>query len=72
MLRRSLRRMLRYPSMTILLVGMPVVLLLLFVFVFGQTLGAGCDQEAEQFQPSFLGERTEGGDGAFLIHRYFP
>ena len=41
MLRRSLRRMLRYPSMTIILVGMPIVLLLLFVFVFGQTLGAG-------------------------------
>lgn len=41
MTRRSLRRVVRYPSMTLLLVGMPVVFLLLFVFVFGQTLGAG-------------------------------
>ncbi len=41
MLRRQLRHMLRYPSMTALLVGMPVVFLLLFVYVFGGTLGAG-------------------------------
>jgi len=41
MLRRQLRRMLRYPSMTLLLAGMPVVFLLLFVYVFGGTLGAG-------------------------------
>jgi ABC-2 type transport system permease protein len=41
MLRRSLKRMLRYPSMTLLLAGMPVVFLLLFVYVFGGTLGAG-------------------------------
>ncbi|MFG1846315.1 ABC transporter permease [Micromonospora carbonacea] len=41
MLRRSLRRMLRYPSMTVTLVAMPVVFLLLFVYVFGGTLGAG-------------------------------
>jgi ABC-2 type transport system permease protein len=41
MLRRNLRRMVRYPSMTLLLVGMPIVFLLLFVYVFGATLGAG-------------------------------
>ena len=41
MLRRNLRHMLRYPSMTVMLVGMPVVFLLLFVYVFGGTLGAG-------------------------------
>ena len=41
MLRRNLKRMLRYPSMTLLLVGMPVVFLLLFVYVFGGTLGDG-------------------------------
>jgi ABC-2 type transport system permease protein len=41
MLRRSLRHMLHYPSMTLMLVGLPVVLLLLFVYVFGGTLGAG-------------------------------
>ena len=41
MLRRNLRHLLRYPSMTLMLVGMPVVFLLLFVYVFGGTLGAG-------------------------------
>ena len=41
MLRRQLRHMLRYPSMTLQLVGMPIVFLLLFVYVFGGTLGAG-------------------------------
>jgi ABC-2 type transport system permease protein len=41
MLRRNLRRMLRYPSMTLVLIGIPVILLLLFVYVFGGTLGAG-------------------------------
>ncbi|MGH8827485.1 MAG: ABC transporter permease, partial [Jiangellaceae bacterium] len=41
MLRRNLRRMARYPSLTLMLVGMPVVFLLLFVYVFGGTLGAG-------------------------------
>jgi ABC-2 type transport system permease protein len=41
MLRRQMRHMIRYPSLTVMLVGMPVVLLLLFVYVFGGTLGAG-------------------------------
>ena len=41
MLRRNLRRLQRYPSMTLLLVGMPIVFLLLFVYVFGGQLGAG-------------------------------
>ncbi|MGW9194104.1 ABC transporter permease [Micromonospora chersina] len=46
MLRRNLKRMLRYPSMTVMLVGMPVVFLLLFVYVLGGTLGAGLDATA--------------------------
>jgi ABC-2 type transport system permease protein len=41
MLRRQLRHMLRYPSLTVLVVGMPVIFLLLFVFVFGGTMGSG-------------------------------
>lgn len=41
MLRRSVKHMLRYPSMTLILVGMPVAFLLLFVYVLGGTLGAG-------------------------------
>jgi ABC-2 type transport system permease protein len=41
MLRRNLRRMRRYPSLTFFIAGIPVILLLLFVYVFGGTLGAG-------------------------------
>jgi ABC-2 type transport system permease protein len=41
MLRRNLRRMRRYPSLTMFIAGIPVVLLLLFVYVFGGTMGAG-------------------------------
>src|ERR1700686_4779776 len=41
MTRRNLRRLLRYPSMTVLLVGMPIVFLLLFVYVFGGQLCHG-------------------------------
>jgi ABC-2 type transport system permease protein len=41
MLRRQLRHMQRYLSVTVFLVGMPIVFLLLFVYVFGGTLGAG-------------------------------
>jgi ABC-2 type transport system permease protein len=41
MLRRNVRRLQRYPSLTLLLVGMPIVFLLLFVYVFGGQLGQG-------------------------------
>ena len=41
MLRRQLRHMQRYLSVTFILIGMPVVFLLLFVYVFGGPLGAG-------------------------------
>ncbi|HEX2361796.1 MAG TPA: ABC transporter permease, partial [Jiangellaceae bacterium] len=41
MLRRNLRRMARYPSLTLYLIGGPIIFLLLFVYVFGETLGAG-------------------------------
>src|SRR3984885_14969917 len=41
MLRRNLRRLRRYPSMTLMLIGLPIVFLLLFVYVFGGQLGAG-------------------------------
>ncbi|MEO8969646.1 MAG: ABC transporter permease [Solirubrobacteraceae bacterium] len=41
MLRRNLRRLRRYPSLTLMLVGMPILFLLLFVYVFGGQLGAG-------------------------------
>lgn len=41
MLRRNLKHMVRYPSVSLLVVGIPVILLLLFVYVFGGTMGAG-------------------------------
>lgn len=51
MFRRSLLRLRRYPSMTLMLIGMPVVFLLLFVYVFGGTMGSGI---------------SGGGRGAYL------
>ncbi|GGX72555.1 ABC transporter permease [Streptomyces hiroshimensis] len=41
MLRRNLKHALRYPSMTISVVVMPVMMLLLFNYVFGGALGTG-------------------------------
>jgi ABC-2 type transport system permease protein len=41
MLRRNLRRLQRYPSLTLILIGMPIVFLLLFVYVFGGQLSNG-------------------------------
>jgi ABC-2 type transport system permease protein len=41
MLGRNLTHMRRYPSLTLMLIGQPVLLLLLFVYVFGGTMGAG-------------------------------
>jgi ABC-2 type transport system permease protein len=41
MVRRNLLHWLRYPSLAIMLVAQPIVFLLLFVYVFGGTLGAG-------------------------------
>jgi ABC-2 type transport system permease protein len=49
MTRRNLRHLLRYPTMMIMVVGVPVLLLLLFVGVFGGALTAG------------LGDSTRGG-----------
>jgi ABC-2 type transport system permease protein len=58
MLRRNLKHQLRYPSMTLLLVGMPIVLLLLFVYVFGGQLGAGFG--AHQGRSAYLGYVVPG------------
>jgi ABC-2 type transport system permease protein len=41
MLWRNLRHALRYPAVTFVVAGIPIVFLLLFVYVFGGTLGAG-------------------------------
>jgi ABC-2 type transport system permease protein len=41
MLRRNLKHMQRYPAMTLMIIVVPVIFLLLFVYVFGGTLGTG-------------------------------
>jgi ABC-2 type transport system permease protein len=54
MIRRQLKRLIRYPSMTIQLIITPVILLLVFVYVLGGTLGNG------------LGGGSGGGRGAYV------
>jgi ABC-2 type transport system permease protein len=56
MLRRNLKHQLRYPSLTLMLAGFPIVFLLLFVYVFGGQLGAG------------LAGHGAGGRGAYLTY----
>jgi ABC-2 type transport system permease protein len=41
MLRRNFKRMLRYPAVSMVVIAVPVIILLLFVYVFGSTLGDG-------------------------------
>jgi ABC-2 type transport system permease protein len=41
MTRRQILHLRRYPSLTLMIIGLPVVFLLLFVYVFGATLGDG-------------------------------
>jgi ABC-2 type transport system permease protein len=45
MLRRNLRRLRRYPSLTIFMAAIPIILLVLFVSVFGHALGAGIGED---------------------------
>ncbi|CAO5255812.1 ABC transporter permease [Frankia sp. AgKG'84/4] len=56
MLRRNLLHIRRYPSLSIMLVAQPIVFLLLFVYVFGGTLGAGLP-----------GQRDGGDRGDYLV-----
>jgi ABC-2 type transport system permease protein len=56
MLRRNLKHQLRYPSLTLMLAGMPIVFLLLFVYVLGGQLGTG------------LGGHGAVGRGAYLTY----
>ena len=44
MLSRNLLHQVRYPALSGFVIGVPVILLLLFVYVFGGTLGAGLPQ----------------------------
>ena len=49
--RRNLKHLVRYPSLTVTLIAMPVIFLLLFVYVFGGTLGAGLPGGAGSADP---------------------
>ncbi|MEU5210438.1 ABC transporter permease [Streptomyces sp. NPDC020742] len=53
MLRRNVKHALRYPSLTFSVVAMPVVILLLFNYVFGGALGSGIAGQPK-------------GDGAYI------
>jgi ABC-2 type transport system permease protein len=46
MLRRNLKHMVRYPTMVMFVIAIPVILMLLFVYVFGGPLGAGLGEIA--------------------------
>ncbi|MEU8783425.1 ABC transporter permease [Streptomyces sp. NPDC048637] len=46
MLRRNLKHALRYPSLTVSVVAMPVMMLLVFTYVFGGALGTGIGKTA--------------------------
>ena len=57
MLRRNLLHIVRYPGLSVFVIAGPVVFLLLFVFVFGGTLGAGLP-----------GVRSAGGREEYLAY----
>ncbi len=46
MLRRNVKRQIRYPSIIVMLIAMPAIFLVLFVYVFGGQLGVGLPQVA--------------------------
>ena len=58
MLRRNLKHQLRYPSLTLMLAGFPIVFLLLFVYVFGGQLGSDLGQSGA----------PHGGRSAYLTY----
>ena len=62
MLRRSLRRMRRYPSLTFFTAVIPVIVLLLFVYVLGGTLGAGLGATAP------IGLPADAGRDAYIAY----
>ncbi|EIV91530.1 ABC transporter permease [Frankia sp. QA3] len=59
MLRRNLLHIRRYPSLSIMLVAQPILFLVLFVYVFGGTLGAGL--------PGLPGEAGGSDRGDYLV-----
>jgi ABC-2 type transport system permease protein len=60
MLRRQLRHLLRYPTLTVMVAATPVVLLLIFVYVFGGTLGAGLGHGALTGRAAYIAYLAPG------------
>jgi ABC-2 type transport system permease protein len=60
MLRRNVKHMARYPSMTLVLIGQPLLFLLLFVYVFGGTMGAGLPEGSGGDRGDYLTFITPG------------
>jgi ABC-2 type transport system permease protein len=54
MLRRNLKHQLRYPSLTVMLAGLPIVFLLVFVYVFGGQLGTGLGGHGASGRAAYL------------------
>ncbi len=67
MFRRNLRRLRRYPSLTLLLIGMPIVFLLLFVYVFGGQLSHGLDLADTGGHPGRAGYLNYVTPGILLV-----
>jgi ABC-2 type transport system permease protein len=73
MLRRNLRHALRYPSVTIGTVAVPVLILLLFVGLFGHTLGAGLARASggisyiDYVAPGILAMTVASGAGSTAV-----
>ena len=64
--RRNLKHLLRYPSLTLMIIGMPLVFLLLFVFVFGGTMGAGQPGAAQPSGGTHLSALSSDARSAYL------
>lgn len=64
MLRRTLRHILRYPAMLAASLGVPVILLLLFVGLLGRTLGAGLNAGAGH--AGAVGTVAGAGNGSYI------
>ncbi|MEV0124535.1 ABC transporter permease [Streptomyces sp. NPDC050703] len=60
MLRRNLRHMVRYPSQTLMLTALPLLFLLLFVYVFGGSMGARPPGTAAEGRLGYLTFITPG------------
>lgn len=60
MLRRNLLHAMRYPSMTLVVAAIPIILYLMFVYVFGSTLGNGLPGAAGRGRDAYIAYVTPG------------